>query len=128
MTTPPTGGSERARVYVVDDDLSVLRSLRRLFTAMGFAVEGFASAEDFLAQPRCTERACLVLDVKLPGMDGLALQQWLARNGSRLPVIILTAHDDSALRARALAAGAVSFISKPFDAGRLERAVHAALE
>ena len=122
-----SGPVRPARIYIVEDDPSVRRGADRLFRALGYLVEGFASAEDFLSRPRETDGACLILDLELPGMDGLALQELLAGQGCRLPVVVVTAHTDGR-RVRALAAGAVAWLEKPVEPAALEATVVRALE
>ena len=101
-------------VYIVDDDESVRKSLARLMRSAGYDAETFASAEEFLAQsPR--PPGYLVLDVQLPGMDGLELQQELLESGNKIPITFITAHDNERLRNKAMASGAKAFLRKPFD-------------
>jgi FixJ family two-component response regulator len=114
-------------VCIVDDDLSLLRGLRRLLGACGFTVEPFPSAEAFLASPHRDRTACLVLDVQLGGLTGLELQERLLATGSRIPVIFITAHDDQRTRDRAQRAQAFAYLSKPFDDHALIDAINRAL-
>jgi two-component system response regulator FixJ len=114
-------------VSVVDDDASLRRSLRNLLTSVGFQVEMFASAEEFLSSSQRENSGCLVLDLRLGGMSGLDLLSHLAATGSRIPVVILTAHGDDEARQRSLEAGAVAFLGKPFRADTLLDAVRRAL-
>src|SRR5262245_30012652 len=102
-------------ICVVDDDLSLLRGLRRLLGAYGFTVEPFPSAEAFLESPHRTRAACLVLDVQLGGLTGLELQEQLLAAGSQIPAIFITAHDDERTRERARRARAIAYLRKPFD-------------
>jgi FixJ family two-component response regulator len=121
-------GQHDARVVsIVDDDASLRRSLRNLLTSVGFSVETFASAEDFLQSVERETTACLVLDLRMAGMSGLDLLRQLAVTGSRIPVVILTAHGDDEARQRALEGGAVAFLGKPFRADALLDAVRRAL-
>jgi two-component system response regulator FixJ len=115
-------------VSVVDDDESVRQALAGLLRSAGFQVSTFASAEEFVASAQLGESRCLILDLRLPGMSGLELQQRLANEGRRLPIVILTAHGDEEARARALKAGVVAFMPKPFDGEVLLRTVEAALK
>jgi FixJ family two-component response regulator len=101
-------------VYVIDDDASLLRALRRLLGAGGFQVCTFSSAEEFLASERATP-ACLVLDVHLGGLSGLDLQERLIAAGRRIPVVFITAHDDMVTRERARRLGAIDYLRKPFN-------------
>jgi FixJ family two-component response regulator len=114
-------------VCVVDDDLSLLRGLRRLLGAYGFTVEPFPSAEAFLASPHRERTACLVLDVQLSGLTGIELQEQLLAAGSRIPVIFITGHDDQPTRERAQRAQAFAYLRKPFDDQVLIEAVNKAL-
>ena len=117
----------RAVVFVVDDDESVRGSLKRLIRSLGLAVEAFASAEDFLSSPDAAAADCLILDVRMPGLSGLDLQQRLAQAGSRIPIIFISAHDDHEARSRAMKAGAIAFLQKPFDEEDLLEAICTAL-
>jgi len=101
-------------ISVVDDDMSFRRATARLIHSLGHAVESFGSAEEFLCSGRLEDTACLVSDVKMPGMDGIELQRRLRRQGCRLPVIFITAHPGTNVRNQALASGAVGFLNKPF--------------
>lgn len=115
-------------VSVVDDDASVRQALEGLLRSGGYRVRSFASAEEFLGSPQVRTTGCLILDLRLPGMDGLELQQRLVEGGHRFPIVILTAHGDEDTRSRALAAGVVALMPKPFDGEALLRNVEAALE
>lgn len=115
------------RVFLVDDQPAVLKGLARLLTAAGFAVEPFGTAQAFLDSGGAAAEGCLVLDMSMPQMDGLALQRALAANGSRLPVIFLTGHGDLDSGIRAMKLGAADFLTKPVDDERLIDAVRAAL-
>jgi FixJ family two-component response regulator len=114
-------------ISIVDDDQSVRESLASLLRSVGFEVCSFASAQDFLASGRPPASGCLLLDVRMPGMSGLELQQHLAATDVRVPIVFLTAHGDEEARARALRAGAVDFLTKPFSENALLDAVRAAL-
>jgi FixJ family two-component response regulator len=102
-------------VVLIDDDEAVRRALRRLLRSAGLNVETFAAAEEFLATADGPAPACLVLDVRMPGMGGLGLQKHLAAAGRHIPIVFITAHEDEAARRAALQAGAVDFLHKPFD-------------
>jgi FixJ family two-component response regulator len=115
-------------VMIVDDDESVRRAARRLIKSYGFAVETFASAEDFLASGRLDETACLVLDVQMPGLNGLELQSRLIADGYRIPIIFITAFSDENARAQALKAGALSYLVKPFEEADLLNAINLTLQ
>ncbi len=114
-------------IAVVDDDASVRRALQRLLRAAGFAVETFATAREFLDSGRWAQTACLVLDIHLPGMSGLELQEHLAVSGAPIPIVFITAHDDATVRERASRAGAVGYLRKPFDQGTLIEAIGRAI-
>ncbi|MGH9968521.1 MAG: sigma-54-dependent transcriptional regulator [Pyrinomonadaceae bacterium] len=102
-------------ISIVDDDESVRQAIARLINSVGLNVETFASAEDFLSSSRVKDPACLVLDLRLPGMSGLELQSQLFASGSRIPILFISGHGDSQARAKALGAGAVGFLQKPFN-------------
>ena len=120
--------SERAVVFVVDDDPSIRRSLETLLRSVGLDVRLFSSAQEFMQAERPDASGCLVLDVRLPGMSGLAFQEELAKTGVALPVIFITGHGDVPMTVRAMKAGAIEFLTKPFDDQVLLDAVHAAIE
>ena len=119
---------DKAIVFVVDDDPSMRRSLESLLSSVGHEVRVFASAPEFMQAARIDAPGCLVLDVRLPGMSGLAFQQELANAGVALPIIFITGHGDVPMTVRAMKAGAAEFLTKPFDDQVLLDAVHAALE
>jgi len=115
-------------VSIVDDDESLRRSLRNLLGSVGFRVETFASAEAFLQSNHQEQTGCLVLDLRMPGMNGFDLLTHLSGMGSRIPTVILTAHGDDETRQRSMQAGAVAFLSKPFNGNALIDAVRTALD
>lgn len=117
----------RAAIAVVDDDAAVREALEGLLRSAGFPVLLFASGEEFLASVRTSDTACLVLDVRMSGMSGLELQDQLNAAGIHIPIVFMTAHADSSVQARALAAGATEFLQKPFDDEELLAAVARAL-
>jgi FixJ family two-component response regulator len=119
---------ERAAVFVVDDDPSIRRSLDTLLRSVDLDVHVFSSAQEFMHAPRPDVPGCLVLDVRQPGMSGLAFQQELGKAGVALPIIFLTGHGDVPMTARAMKAGAAEFLTKPFDEQVLLDAIHAALD
>ena len=119
---------ERSLVSVVDDDESVRESLPDLLSEFGFAARAFSSAEAFLSSDCVHKTRCLILDVMMPGMTGLDLQQELIRRGQEIPVIFITAGKDEALRVRAFKQGAVKFLNKPFSDTALLDALNVALE
>ena len=114
-------------VSVVDDDESVRESLPDLLRQFGFAVEAFSSGEGFLASDVVSETSCLILDIAMPGMSGPDLQQELARRRQTIPIVFITAHADSTVRARLLAQGAVECLFKPFSEAALLDALTTAL-
>lgn len=116
-----------ATVYVVDDDASVRESLSSLIRSAGMAVEVFDSPLDFLAREDLNDFSCAVLDVRMPGLDGLALQTQLAERGKDVPIIFITGHGDVPLAVRAMKAGAIDFLNKPFSDTDLLQAISAAL-
>jgi len=115
-------------ISIIDDDDSVRESLRRLMRSVGFAVNVFASAEEFLDSDRLRNTDCLILDVRLPGMSGLELKRHLATSHSDIPIIFITAYEDDDVRARALNAGAVDYFLKPFNDENLLDAIEAVLK
>jgi len=115
-------------ISVVDDDDSVRESLRGLIRSVGFAVKVFASAEEFLNSDHLRNTDCLILDVRMPGMNGLDLQRQLAASYCKIPVIFITAHGDEDVRSRALNGGAVDYLLKPFSEEALLNAIDAALK
>ena len=121
------GERDRLVVSVVDDDESLRRSLRNLLRSVGFGVETFASAEEFLGSAQRENTGCLVLDLRMTGMSGLDLLRHLAVADSRIPAVVLTAHGDEETRRRSLQAGAVAFLDKPFRSDALLDTVRAAL-
>jgi FixJ family two-component response regulator len=117
-----------ALVFVVDDDDSVRKALARLIRSVGLNVETFASARDFLARRPHDGSACLILDIRMPGLSGLDLQKELAASGSSLSVIFITGHATIPMSVQAMRAGAVEFLEKPFEDQTLIDAVHEALQ
>ena len=117
-----------AVVFVIDDDPSMLRSLASLLRSVGLEARVFSSAPEFMRAQRPDAPGCLVLDVRLPGMSGLAFQQELAKAGIALPVIFITGHGDVPMSVRAMKAGAVEFLTKPFDDQLLLDAINGAIE
>jgi FixJ family two-component response regulator len=119
---------KRPLVAVVDDDQSVRESLPDLLRSFGFDVRAFSSAEAFLASDSHEQTECLILDVAMPGMTGLDLQQELNRRQQRFPIVFITAQSGEAARAQALASGAVACLFKPFDEASILEAVNVALK
>ena len=115
-------------VFVVEDDGSVRRALGALVRLAGLRVQTFPSAQEFLAFPRPDVPSCLVLDVQLPGLSGLDLQEELAKADVQIPIIFLTGHGDIPMTVRAMKAGALEFLTKPFDDEDLLQAIHEAIK
>jgi RNA polymerase sigma factor (sigma-70 family) len=118
----------RPTVFVVDDDASIRRALRRLIESVGLEVETYASGLEFLGKMERHKPGCLLLDVRMPGLGGLELQERLAAERILLPVVFLTGHGDVPMTARAMKAGALDFIQKPFNEQELLEAVMRAIE
>jgi FixJ family two-component response regulator len=118
--------SPAALISIVDDDDSLRNSLNNLIRSVDFA-PSFSSAEAFLNSSELHDTACLILDVRMPGMSGLELQHQLAVTRCRIPIILITSHEDDDARARALGAGAVAFLYKPFREEALLKAIDSAL-
>jgi len=121
-------GFEKTLVCVVDDDFLARESTTRLLRSFKFNVKALASAEEFLNSDCLAETACLILDVRMPGMSGLELQRQLAVSNSDLPIIFITAHEDEDQRRQALEAGAVAFLYKPLFEEALLDAIDTALK
>jgi FixJ family two-component response regulator len=119
--------AESPLIVIVDDDEPIRDALTSLLRSVGWRAEGFASAEAFLQSGQVHTTACLLLDVRLPGVSGLELQRQLRASHAHLPIIFMTAHGNDAMRAQALHAGAVAFFAKPFDDTALLEAIHTAL-
>ena len=115
-------------VVIVDDDDSMRSAVQDLLEAVGLPAKGFASAEEFLSSGKQLETACLITDIRMPGMSGLDLQAKLNAERCRIPIIFITAHGDEKMRLQARREGAVEFLSKPFDNEVLLDGVRAALE
>ena len=114
-------------ISIVDDDESFREAMTSLMKSLGFEVEAFYSAEAFLASPRLENTSCLIADVHMPGMTGIELQRHLVDSGRTIPVILITAYPDDNVRARALAAGVICYLSKTFDDNALLGFVRSAL-
>jgi len=117
-----------ATVFVVDDDASVREALGGLVRSAGLSVATYATAQEFLASPRAQGPSCLVLDVQLPGLSGLDLQRRMAEVNLEIPIIFITGHGDIPTSVRAMKAGAVEFLTKPFGDEDLLTAIHEAIE
>jgi FixJ family two-component response regulator len=114
-------------ISIVDDDESVREATTSLLKSNGFRAEVFSSAEDFLASRYLDETKCLILDVQMPGMNGLELQRRLASENRSIPIIFISAHDNQEVRKQATRSGAIDFLPKPFSEDALLRAIRAAL-
>ena len=123
-----TSNSTRQLIAIVDDDRSVLSAVKDLMESAGLSARCFGSAEEFLESDERSQTACLVADIRMPGMSGLELQAKLKAEGSRIPIIFITAHGDARMRMQAMNAGAVEFLSKPFDDEVLLEKVRPALK
>jgi FixJ family two-component response regulator len=119
--------AESPLIAIVDDDDAIRDALNSLLRSVGWRAEGFASAEAFLQSGQVHTTACLLLDVRLPGVSGLELQRQVRVSHAHLPIIFITAHGNDAMRAQALQAGAVAFFAKPFNDTALLEAIHTAL-
>ncbi|WP_426418905.1 response regulator transcription factor [Bradyrhizobium genosp. A] len=114
-------------ISVVDDDASMRTAIARLLRSFGFSARAFASAQEFLSSPQLRETSCLITDVEMPGMSGVELQEYLIAHGHRTPIIFITAFPEDRIRERAMKAGAIEFLSKPFDEPRLLECLERAL-
>ena len=114
-------------IFVVDDDESVCKALKRLLRSAGIKARTLSSAEDFLNQGCHNVPGCLILDVRMPGMNGLELQEKLVKSGSTMPIIFMSAHEDAPAREQAMKAGAIAFLKKPFEDQILIEKVNSAL-
>jgi FixJ family two-component response regulator len=123
----PTAQSDSI-VFVVDDDASIRDAVKSLLKSVGLRAEAFGSTEEFVKATRPDAPSCLVLDVRLPGMSGLDFQADLEKRGVRIPIIFITAHGDIPMTSRAMKAGAIEFLPKPFQKQELLDAIHQALE
>jgi FixJ family two-component response regulator len=126
--TPAVKSQQQPIVFVVDDDISVRESLELLIQFAGWQPEIFASAEEFLRHPRTATPSCLVLDVSLPDLNGLELQKLIASERTDMPIIFITGHGDVPMSVQAMKAGAVEFLTKPFDDEVLLSAIRHAIE
>jgi FixJ family two-component response regulator len=120
-------GATKNLISVIDDDESIRRTTTLLIESFGFRAAAFASAESFLKSGQVHETTCLILDVRMPGMNGLELQSELPAAGHDIPIIFITAYDDKGSRGRAMLAGAVAFLDKPFNDEQLLQTVRSAL-
>jgi len=115
-------------IAIIDDDEPLREALGSVLKAAGYSIDTFASAEDFLNFPGREEIACLILDVRLPGMSGIELQRRLCESGATIPIIFITAHGDASLRDLVMKAGAAGFLNKPVRSDTLLKEIQAALE
>ncbi|MFC1489299.1 response regulator transcription factor [Thermodesulfobacteriota bacterium] len=120
--------SHEATVFIVDDDAPVRTALKRLIQSIGLKVKTFDSAQAFLEHGPHDGPACLVLDVRMPGMSGIELQEQLTNSGLRMPIIFITGHGNIPMSVEAMKAGAVDFIEKPFDDQKLIDAINIAIQ
>ena len=114
-------------ISIVDDDKSVREATKSLLRSLGYGAAAFASAEDFLESDQVNDTSCLITDVQMPGLSGVELQSRLIAQGHRMPMIFVSASAEEKTRARALKAGAIGFLSKPFNIDRLIEYIHTAL-
>src|SRR4026207_1793617 len=126
--TPAVKSQQQPIVFVVDDDISVRESLELLIQFLGWQPAIFASAKEFLRHPRTATPSCLVLDVSLPDLNGLELQKLIASERTDMPIIFITGHGDVPMTVQAMKAGAVEFLTKPFDDEVLLSAIRHALK
>jgi FixJ family two-component response regulator len=115
-------------IFVIDDDASVRKSLSRLLRALGFNVEAYDSGERFLSRESYDGVGCIILDIRMPGLDGMALHDELIKAHCTLPIIFITGHGDIPMSVRAMKKGAIDFLPKPFDEGDLFQAIRRAIE
>lgn len=119
--------AEAFQIAIVDDDWAMREAIKTLVETVGLSAEGFPSAEAFLSSSHARDSSCLILDVQMPGMNGFELQRRLAADRCPIPIIFITAHYSDAERARAIAAGAVDFLQKPFSEHDLFNAIRSAV-
>ena len=115
-------------ISIIDDDASVRVATNRLVRSLGYAAHSFASADGFLQSPHVNETTCVIADIQMPGMSGIELQSRLIAKGRSVPMIFITAFPEESIRSRALKAGAVCFLSKPFDGAILIECIDVALK
>ena len=120
--------AKRTLISIVEDDQLFRESMRKLMTSLGYTVEAFPSAADFLASPLLTSTACLVADVQMPGMTGIELHKQLVEAGHAIPTILVTAYPNEVARNRALKDGVVCYLPKPVDDDHLKRCLRSALQ
>ena len=115
-------------ISIIDDDESMRCAVKSLVTSLGFGAYTFASAEKFLQSPRLDDTSCLITDLQMPGLSGVELQKLLVAQGRRMPIIFMTAFPEERMRARAMEAGALGFLSKPFESETLIKLIGKAIE
>jgi FixJ family two-component response regulator len=115
-------------VSIIDDDELVRAATNRLVRSLGFIAPTFASADEFLRSPRLNDTSCVISDVQMPGISGIELQSMLITKGKNVPIIFITAFPDESIRAQAMKAGAICFLSKPFDGSTLIQCIDDALK
>src|SRR5882724_3035699 len=119
--------AKTVKIAIVDDDRAMHEAIKTLVDTVELSAEGFSSAEEFLSSQHAQDSKCLILDVRMPGMSGIELQRRLAKDNCRIPIIFITAYYSETVRARAIEAGAVAFLQKPFDEQALFNAIQSAL-
>lgn len=119
--------NHRETICVVDDNPSVCKALKRLITSVGFKVKTYGSAQEFLDDNPADGTDLLIIDVRMPGMNGLNLQNHLAASGHTIPIVFITAYEDATTKTKAMAAGAVAFLQKPFSEKNLLNAIYKGL-
>ena len=115
-------------ISIIDDDASVREATQRFLRALGYVAHAFASADEFLRSPQVADNSCLILDVRMPEMSGLELQKQLQIQGTQVPIIFITSVEDESIRTRVLNAGAVCFLTKPFEIRTLIKHLEEALK
>jgi FixJ family two-component response regulator len=115
-------------ISIIDDDESMRCAVKSLVASLGFGAYTFASAEKFLQSPRLDDTSCLITDLQMPGLSGVELQKLLVAQGRRMPIIFMTAFPEERMRARAMEAGALGFLSKPFESDTLIKLIGKAIE
>ena len=115
-------------ISIIDDDASVREATQRFLRALGYVAHAFASANEFLRSSQVTDNSCLIIDIKMPGMSGVELQRQLQIQGCQVPIIFITSVDDESIRTQALNAGAVCFLTKPFEIRTLIKHLEEALK
>jgi FixJ family two-component response regulator len=127
-STPALSQVAMPLISIVDDDEGIRQALKSLIDSVGFRAEVFDSGEKFLNSPYLSQTDCLIADVRMPGMSGLELQDRLSAAGCSIPIVFISAHDDNEARARALRAGAIDFLQKPFSEDSLLGAISVGLD